>query len=192
MDVAREWAEQGAAEGAVVLAEEQTAGRGRAGHAWYSPPEQALYLSIVLRPPLIPAETSWITIVAALAVCDTLDALVSAPTSEEPRHPVTSSPPHLVTLKWFNDVLLNGRKVCGTLVESSITGGQLDYAVLGIGMNVNTAFDAAPDDVRSRATSLRAALGRVFDREAILQALLAHIDARYARLLNQHKPQPGG
>ncbi len=168
MDVARELAEAGAPEGVVVVAGEQTAGRGRASHTWYSPPGQSLYASILLRPPLTPAQAGWVTMTAALAVAESI-----------------SSPQSPVSIKWFNDVHLGGRKVCGILVESSITGDQLDYAVLGIGLNVNPGFDDAPADVRARATSLRTAWGlhEALDCSDILMRLLAHFESRYLHLL---------
>ncbi len=178
MDVARELAERGAPEGTVVLADAQTAGRGRAGHVWHSPPGQSLYLSLVLRPRLAPAQAGWITLSAALAVLDTLEAL-------RPFAPQ----PFSTAIKWFNDVLLNGRKVCGILVESSLTGAQFDFAVLGIGLNVNTRFDDAPADVQQRATSLRRELGHPLDREHILTSLLKHLDERQIELsLGQRNP----
>jgi len=168
MDMARALAERGAPEGTVVLADAQTAGRGRAGHAWFSPPGQSLYLSVVLRPRIAPAQAGWITMSAALAVIDALEDLRGA----------VAAAPFSAAIKWFNDVLLNGRKVCGILVESSITGDRFDYAVLGIGLNVNTRFDDAPADVRQRATSLWRELGVVIDREFALEQLLRRIGER--------------
>lgn len=168
MDVCRAGAEQGAAEGFVVVADEQTAGRGRAGREWYSPPAQSLYLSVLLRPALLPRQISWLTMIGGLAVVDALSQF--------------ATPGSPLSLKWFNDVLLNGRKVAGVLVESSLTGERLDYAVLGIGLNVNTRFDDAPEDIRRRAISLRQAFGREFDRAEVLDRLLAALAARYGHL----------
>jgi BirA family biotin operon repressor/biotin-[acetyl-CoA-carboxylase] ligase len=206
MDVARDLAERGAAEGTVAVADEQTAGRGRSNHTWYSPPGQSLYLSIILRPPLTPAQTGWITMLAALAVRDLLlrvegwglgvgDAGVGLGIVRNPQPPAPNPQPSItnyqlpITIKWFNDVLLNDRKVCGILVETSLTGERIDYAVLGIGLNVNTRFDGAPADVRARATSLFDECQRQdestppFDREAIMQRLLERFAERYARLM---------
>ncbi|MCS6847309.1 MAG: biotin--[acetyl-CoA-carboxylase] ligase [Anaerolineae bacterium] len=168
MDVCRAFAEQGADEGLVVLADAQTAGRGRAGRTWYSPHGQSLYLSILLRPDLHPRRIGWLTMLGALAVTDAIS-----------QFSILNS---RFKLKWPNDVLLNGKKVAGVLVESSFTGDRLDYAVLGIGLNVNTRFDDAPEDVRLRATSLCEALGQEVDRQAVLDWLLAAFSVRYATL----------
>ena len=165
MDVCRELAQSSHPNGSVVVADEQTAGRGRMGQTWFSPRGQALYVSILLRPTLTLQQASWLTMLAALAVLDTVD--------EVGAH---------ATIKWLNDINLNSRKVCGILVETSITANKLDYAVLGIGLNVNTDFALAPPDVRQRATSLKQELGTEFDREAILHSLLKNLAARYNQL----------
>jgi BirA family biotin operon repressor/biotin-[acetyl-CoA-carboxylase] ligase len=180
MDVCRTFAERGACEGLVVLADEQTAGRGRAGRAWYSPPGQSLYLSILLRPNLHPRQIGWLTMLGALAVCEI--SRETSSTQEADSHSRFSILDSGFKLKWPNDVLLNGKKVAGVLVESSFIGDRLDYVVLGIGLNVNTRFDDAPEEVKLRATSLREALGHEVDREAVLDRLLAAFGARYAML----------
>lgn len=193
MDLCRAYAERGAGEGLVVLADEQTAGRGRAGRTWYSPPGRSLYLSILLRPNLHPRQIGWLTMIGALAVCEIAQETANA----QPVHSRSCAsalpaplPPSQAQgwaalqfkLKWPNDVLLNGRKVAGVLVESSLIGNRLDYAVLGIGLNVNTSFEDAPEEVRRRAISLREALGHKVDRSAVLKRLLAAFGVRYAML----------
>ncbi|MCW1966754.1 MAG: biotin--[acetyl-CoA-carboxylase] ligase [Anaerolineae bacterium] len=177
MPLSHEFAMQGEQEGLVVIADEQTAGRGRAGHTWFSPPAQSLYLSILLRPALPAAQLNWLTMIGALAIIDTVQSLVS---QHVPRPPQPS-------IKWFNDVNLNGRKVSGVLVETAWLGDAIDYAVIGIGLNVNTQFADAPADVQARATSLATEFGRAFDREVVLAQLLQHFAARYTRLT-----QPNG
>ena len=177
MDEARELATRGAPEGTVVLADAQTAGRGRAGHTWHSPPGQSLYLSVVLRPRIRPSQAGWITMSAALAVIDTLEDL----------RDTAPATPFVAALKWFNDVLLNGRKVCGILVESSVTGDQFDYAALGIGLNVNATFDDAPSEVRQRATSLQREFGVAFDRERVLASLLRRVGERQSALSREQR-----
>jgi BirA family biotin operon repressor/biotin-[acetyl-CoA-carboxylase] ligase len=185
MDVCRALAEQGAAEGVIIVADEQTAGRGRVGRAWFSPPGQSLYVSILLRPQLVPRQISWLTMIGALAVVDVVHGSEGAGERRSAEdHPSPSAPAKrpLCSIKWFNDVLLNGKKLAGVLVETALTGDQLDYAILGIGLNVNTRFDDAPDEVRQRATSLREALGKEVDRETVLRALLDAFSARYAAM----------
>lgn len=164
MDAAHALARAGRAEGTAVLADAQTRGRGRAGNAWFAAPGQSLTFSVVLRPALKPSRLGWLTMLAALAAREVAAEATGAD----------------ATIKWFNDVLLLDRKVCGILVEASITGDAVDYAVLGVGLNVNTRFDDAPTDVRERATSLRDALGRELDREAVFGRLLERLGARYA------------
>lgn len=168
MDECHALAERGEPEGVVVVADAQTAGRGRAGRAWYSPPGQAIYASAVLRPALRPEQVGWLTMIGALAVLDCVSDSVA---------------PHAALgIKWPNDVMVGGKKLAGVLVEASWAGDQLDYAVLGIGLNANTRFDAAPDEVRMRATSLREVLGCEVDREGVLEQLLVAFNTRYARL----------
>lgn len=168
MDECRALAERGEPEGVVVVADAQTAGRGRAGRAWYSPPGQALYASALLRPALRPEQVGWLTMIAALVVIDCVSDSVA--------------PDAALGIKWPNDVMLGGRKLAGVLVEAAWAGDQLDFAVLGIGLNVNTRFDDAPDEVRARATSLREVLGREVDREGVLNRLVAALQVRYAAL----------
>ncbi|MCL5995694.1 MAG: biotin--[acetyl-CoA-carboxylase] ligase [Chloroflexi bacterium] len=203
MDVAREQAERGAAEGTVVVADEQTAGRGRSTHTWYSPPEQSLYVSLLLRPTLAAGQIGWITMVAALAVREVLLEIRDwrlrpsvlgeiGPAALSNLQSPISNLQLPISIKWFNDVLLHGRKVCGILLEVSFTGDRLDYGILGIGLNVNTSFDDAPADVRARATSLYDEWARInegnesaqpFDREELLKRLLARFGERYSALL---------
>jgi len=178
--VCQRHAENGVDEGLVVVADEQTAGRGRMGHTWYSPADQAIYASILLRPKLTVAQTNWITMIAALAV---LDVVAGIDFGAGASHAPTTTP----TIKWFNDVLLNGKKLCGILVESSIVNDQIEYAVLGVGLNVNTDFADAPQEVRERATSLREAWSLVLDREQVLAQFLGDFADRYDRLCQTHR-----
>ncbi len=130
-------AEQGASEGTVIVAAEQTAGRGRMGRSFYSPPETGIYLSILLRPQIPAADAGLITAGAAAAVADAIDALSGSSTQ----------------IKWVNDVYLNGRKVSGILTEGSIDceTGFLSYAIVGIGINIAPPAGDFPEDIRSVA-----------------------------------------
>jgi BirA family biotin operon repressor/biotin-[acetyl-CoA-carboxylase] ligase len=180
MDVCRELAERDAPEGTVVVADEQTAGRGRAGHAWYSPAGQSLYASILLRPDLLPQQGGWLTMLAALSVRDCVAQSLSFPIPHSP---------FPISLRWFNDIHLQGRKVAGVLLESALMDGRLDYAIAGIGLNVNTRFDDAPADVQARAISLREGAGRDLIREHVLMSLLERFGRRYDDLM-RHRRSP--
>lgn len=170
MDQCRAYAEAGAAEGTVVLADVQTHGRGRAGRAWYSPPGQSLYLSVLLRPSLAPHQASWLTLIGAVAVAEGVERSAGSELH--------------AAIKWPNDVLICQRKVAGVLLETTWLGERLDYAILGVGLNVNTTFDDAPEDVRARAISLREALGKPLDRERVLEQVLQALDDTLSRLPN--------
>ncbi len=163
-DEAKRLAELGEAEGTVVVAEAQTAGRGRSGRRWITPPGAALALSIILRPRLAAIHTAQVALLGGLAVLEGIQQLTRLP----------------LQLKWPNDVLARNRKVAGALAESAFAGNQLDSVVLGIGVNVN----AAPPNIQLEyaATSLAAELGSPLDREAVLNAILKALEVRYPQL----------
>ena len=189
-DVCRALAADGAAEGLTVVADEQTAGRGRVGHTWFSPPGQALYFSMLLRPTWPLAQVNWITMIAALAVIDAIAIVGAGLTSTAGARAASTAIP---TIKWFNDVMLADKKLCGILVETSISAERLDYAILGIGLNVNTDFSSAPEPIRTRATSLHEYWGtnREIDRHTVLQATLAQVTRRYHDLdRDRQSPAP--
>lgn len=163
MDVARALAVGGAPEGSVVLAEEQRQGRGRLGRAWLSPPGGNLTLSIILRPTL--RELSRLTMVASLAV---VQAIRQVATQE-------------AAIKWPNDVLISGRKICGLLVDSQLQGEAVEWAVVGIGLNVNMEPAFFPE-IADSATSLYRELGRPVERLPVLIALLASMEDYYVAL----------
>jgi BirA family transcriptional regulator, biotin operon repressor / biotin---[acetyl-CoA-carboxylase] ligase len=153
---AAELAAGGAAEGATVLAEEQTAGRGRLGRTWVAPPGSSLLLSVVLRPPL-PGEAVWLTVAAAgVALAGAVEAVAPA----GPR----------VGLKWPNDLELGGRKAAGLLAEAHLEGQRLDWVVLGMGVNVAQRREDFPPELADRATSVALALGAPVDRAGLLAA----------------------
>ena len=163
MDEARAAAAGGAAEGLVVLAEEQSAGRGRYGRRWLSAPGRDVLMSVLLRPDeRIAGE---LLMMAALAGSRTVDTLTSVHS----------------TIKWPNDVRVEGRKVCGVLAESE-SGPDGIIAVVGIGLNVNSDESEWPADVAPWATSLRLIAGREIPREEAVRVLLGELDAMYSRL----------
>ncbi|NQX47848.1 biotin--[acetyl-CoA-carboxylase] ligase [Paenibacillus tritici] len=130
----------GEAEGKVILSEEQTAGRGRKGRKFFSPPGTGIYMSILLRPKLSAAESTLLTTSAAAAVALAIERVSGKDTQ----------------IKWVNDVFMEGKKVCGILTEASMSleNGSLDYAVLGIGINVAFPADGFPDELTGVATSV--------------------------------------
>ena len=172
-DELRGRAEVGAPEGLVLVAETQTRGRGRLGRTWVSPAGKNLAMSVLLRPRL-PAEHSFrLTLLAGVAVAETLAQGYGL----EPR------------IKWPNDVLVRGRKLCGILAEMKTTGGALDYLVLGIGVNLNLRPEDLPEELRTIATSVSAELGRPVAREEFARNLLEAIEARYLSLEAGHWPE---
>lgn len=166
-DIARDLAASGTPEGLCVIAREQTAGRGRQGRSWTSPAGEGLYVSVVLRPEIPAAESTIITLAAAVAVAETLTADFRMS----------------VDIKWPNDVLASGRKVCGILVESAIENGRLQYAVMGIGVNVAQRF--FPDEIRESATSLSLEIGRAVAPDDLLKPLLERLECWYAAATTQ-------
>ena len=162
MDVARQAASEGVAEGAIVLTEEQTAGRGRLGRSWLSP-RGSIALSVILRPTL--AELAGLNMVAPLAVARCIERVTALKTA----------------IKWPNDVLIRGRKVCGVLLENSVRGDVVDWAIIGIGLNVNLEVSSLPE-IADIATSLSAELGRELPRQQLLCSLLEELEWLYLGL----------
>jgi BirA family biotin operon repressor/biotin-[acetyl-CoA-carboxylase] ligase len=157
-DLAAEWLRAGAPAGAVVIADEQRTGRGRHGRTWHTPPGTALALSVVLRPDESRAFLS--SMIGALAVADLCSGLGLTP-----------------SIKWPNDVLLDGRKVCGVLPEAIWANQRLLGVVLGIGVNVRVAFAG---ELAQHATNLEAALGQRLERPALIAAILDSVE-RYSQ-----------
>lgn len=158
-------ASQGEPEGTVVLTEEQTAGRGRLGRTWKAPPGTSLLISVLLRPNASLIDSSKLSLVAALAVLQTLREVTALSSA----------------IKWPNDVLVNGRKVCGILAETTAGagGGSRPALVLGIGLNVNQDRQDFPADFRDQATSLRIETGKEQSRLLLLQKLLKSLEDLY-------------
>jgi BirA family biotin operon repressor/biotin-[acetyl-CoA-carboxylase] ligase len=155
-----------APDGTVVVAETQSAGRGRLGRVWHSPPHVNLYCSIVLRPCTATTDRAawlcWLPLVAGLAVIHSV-------------HRTTGLMP---SLKWPNDVFVNSRKVAGILCESHLGRTPLDQVVIGIGINVNAGNEDFPPDIAVHATSLACELGQPCSRPRLLAALLNELEER--------------
>ena len=188
MDEVKRLAENGVSEGTVVIAEEQTVGRGRFDRSWVSEPGKDLLFSVVFRPDV--AQAPYINMAAALSICSTVGQATGLAT----------------TIKWPNDVKLAGRKVSGILVESTVSpsarsradarsvraptpalspaGGEIqregyDYTVLGVGLNVNSNPASVPE-IAETATSMYRETGITFDRTDTLIQVLRELDRRYA------------
>jgi BirA family biotin operon repressor/biotin-[acetyl-CoA-carboxylase] ligase len=161
-DVAKTRSQEGAKEGMVIIAEEQTAGRGRIKRRWLSP-RGGIALSIILYPPL--DYLSSLIMVASLAVAGSIERVTGLKAQ----------------IKWPNDVLVNGKKVCGILVESDVRGNKVDYAVIGIGINVNLKLSEFPQ-IAPMATSLSQELGRDVSRREIVRSLLTEAERLYMAL----------
>ena len=160
-DAARVFAEDGFEEGLVILAQAQQSGRGTQGRTWFSPKGQGLYLSVILRPE--GRSPALLPLVAGLAL---REAVLNATGLE-------------TDLKWPNDLTWQGKKMAGVLSESSWSGSHLNFVILGLGLNVSQATDDFPEELRGTASSLRLALGRMPDTEALLQAIYLSLNHWY-------------
>jgi BirA family biotin operon repressor/biotin-[acetyl-CoA-carboxylase] ligase len=160
MDLARDAAHHNAAEGTVALADEQTAGRGRLGRSWVTPPAANLTFTLLLRPPApVLRQVAMITPLAVIRAVEETGARAS--------------------IKWPNDVQVDGKKLAGILIESEIDEAGTGVVLVGVGLNVN--FDPRQhDEIRDIATSLAVALGRPVEREPLLASLLLHFERLYA------------
>jgi BirA family biotin operon repressor/biotin-[acetyl-CoA-carboxylase] ligase len=156
-------------EGTLILAESQTQGRGRLGRRWISPPGVNLYASFILRPNIPVRDTPVVTclaavsIVQAVRVCTHLEAVI----------------------KWPNDVLIHEKKVAGILTELCLVQNQVNYLVIGMGVNVNLDVEMLPAEVRTTATSLKAKFGRIVNRNKLLAEICNKLEENYNRLLIQ-------
>jgi BirA family biotin operon repressor/biotin-[acetyl-CoA-carboxylase] ligase len=157
-------AAEGAPEGAVFLAEEQTAGRGRGAHTWESAQSVGIYCSVVLRPDMTPLNALFLSLMTGIAVAEAVEHTTGL-------HP---------DLRWPNDVLLNGRKFCGILTEMNAEPTRVRYVVIGIGINVNQASFSG--DLQPIATSLRIESGRQWSRVELTASLLKSLDNQYRNL----------
>lgn len=161
--IARELAVKGAPEGTLVVAEEQTRGRGRMDRSWFSPPLQGIYASLMLRPAIPPHEAPRMTLLSSVAVAEALLEQTSLD----------------VRIKWPNDILVKGRKIAGILTEISTGMDAVEYMVVGLGVNVNIPAEGFPDEIRRQATSILVETGAPFPRAALLRACLEAYEKYY-------------
>jgi BirA family biotin operon repressor/biotin-[acetyl-CoA-carboxylase] ligase len=168
--VAMSLGDRGEPHGTVVIAEEQTAGRGRAGHTWHSEKTNGIYMTVLLRPPISPQQAPLITLVAGLAV----------------REAIIEQTGLTPDLRWPNDLLFGRKKVCGILTEMNAEQDQIHFVAVGIGVNVN--HEHIPDELAKIATSLRIETGRAQSRVEIVARLLRHLETYYNRFIAEGPP----
>jgi len=157
---------QGAPEGTALIAESQSAGKGRMQRTWHSPPGANIYTSVILRPRFEPDLAPRISLAAGVAVAETLDPYC----------------PGKVSLKWPNDVQIGGKKVCGILTQMKTATGVIDFVVVGIGVNVNWNLKEFPEDIQKMATSLSVEAGREVSRLELIILLYENLAKCYREL----------
>ncbi len=154
-------------EGTVIIAEQQTAGRGRLGRNWISPAGKGIWMSILLKPTLEPKDAAKITLLTACAVCRAIEHFNIKP-----------------MIKWPNDILVNGKKLCGILTEMNIEVDVIGYVVVGIGMNVNLSMEDLHPDILDTATSIKIETGTEASRKAIIAEIINQFEQLYNQLIN--------
>lgn len=162
---ARELALEGAPEGTLVVAEKQTAGRGRRGKVWESPLGTGIWMSLVLRPQIAPAEASVLTLLCGLATAEAIEAETGLSAG----------------IKWPNDILINGKKAVGILTEMDCEMSEVHFVIPGIGINVNTA--SFPPEIAEIATSLYLECGKTISRRRLVHKVLERLEERYETFL---------
>lgn len=159
-DYAKEWAKEGAREGTLVVAETQMNGRGRLGRNWHSPKGTGIWMSLVLRPQLEIHQIPQLTLIAGLSMCEAIRGATGLEAG----------------IKWPNDIVVEGKKVCGILAEAGLQGGTLNYVVVGVGVNVNT--EVFSEDL-PYASSLRLLGDKEYDRVHVLVAFAKYFEEYY-------------
>jgi BirA family transcriptional regulator, biotin operon repressor / biotin---[acetyl-CoA-carboxylase] ligase len=169
-DYARELAGRDGPEGTLVISEEQTAGRGRMGNSWISPPGTGIWISLILRPPLHPSQAPLITPMTAVAVAGAIREVTGLSAG----------------IKWPNDIIINNRKAGGILIESSAGERFIKHLIVGIGINVNT--EDFPEEIRGSATSLRVCSGKMISRMEILISVIRELERLYSVVIPSGAP----
>jgi len=163
-DVLRDLAEAGAPEGTLVVAEQQNRGRGRMGRSWVSPPGKGIWMSLLLRPNVPLLQTPQLTLLAAVALNRAIERVTGLD----------------IGIKWPNDLLIDGRKISGILLESATEDERIRYVVVGMGISVNLEETDYPEEVAAKAVSLRMASGRVLDRIELIAEILKEFEELYS------------
>jgi BirA family biotin operon repressor/biotin-[acetyl-CoA-carboxylase] ligase len=168
-DELRNLAEEGAPEGTLVIAEQQTSGRGRMGRSWVSPAGKGVWMSLLLRPPVPLPLTPQLTLLTAVALSRAISRVV----------PVT------IGIKWPNDLLVKGKKISGILLESAAEDERLRYVVVGMGISANLDSEDYPGDLLLKAVSLKMASGSSVDRGSLIAVILEEFERLYDLYLEQ-------
>lgn len=167
--IAHKYAEKEEPEGTVILAERQTAGKGRLGRTWHSPAKRGVYLSIILRPQIAPSLAPGLSLIAALSIAKTL----------------REYPGIKATIKWPNDVLFDGRKLAGVLTELAAEIDRIRYVIMGIGINANHDESDFPVELRDKAASLKIVSKSAVDRIKLTKLLLTFLEEHYQEYLSR-------
>lgn len=167
--IAHEWAKNGAPDGAFVLAEEQTAGKGRLGRRWHSPSHTGIWMSGIFRPQIPLLYAPQLTLLTSIAVCEVFQATTGTAAG----------------IKWPNDIYVNGKKVCGVLTEVRGDQDQIHYAVIGIGINVNLETVHIPSELREKATSLKIESGASIHRAQLISQIWKRMEELYEQWQEQ-------
>lgn len=161
-------AQQGCNHGTIVIASKQGAGRGRMNRAWYSNNEDGIWMSIVLRPKVLPAHAPQFTLLTGTVLADVLSEKTNLD----------------IRIKWPNDLFIGDKKVAGILTEMQAEQDQIQHLVIGIGINVNQLTSELPDEIKNKATSLREETSHVYSIKELIQAVLEAFEAAYERYLD--------
>jgi BirA family biotin operon repressor/biotin-[acetyl-CoA-carboxylase] ligase len=165
--IAHTLAGNGAEEGTIVVADQQTSGRGRLARAWYSPKQTGIWMSMILRPKIPINKTPQLTLLTAVALIQAIEE-------------VTGLTPEI---KWPNDILINGKKIVGILTELQAEADRVHSVIIGVGMNVNHTLDQFPEELQAIATSIAAETGEQADRAQIIQAIMMNFEKLYTSYL---------
>ncbi|MCF6137553.1 biotin--[acetyl-CoA-carboxylase] ligase [Pseudalkalibacillus berkeleyi] len=162
-EIAHKHALNGAEEGTIIIADEQTVGRGRLGRAWHSPKGSGVWMSIILRPNIPPQKAPQLTLLAAVSVVQGIEEVTGLSAQ----------------IKWPNDILIDGKKVVGILTELQAEADRVNSVIIGIGINVNTPKEAFPKDIETIATSLKVEKGEEIERAYLVRAIMEKMEKLY-------------
>jgi BirA family biotin operon repressor/biotin-[acetyl-CoA-carboxylase] ligase len=165
---AKALADTGAPEGTVVISEHQTAGRGRQGRSWHSQPGHNLLFSVILRPGLEKDKAGLLPFFAAYSAALAIEQHTGSKCE----------------CKWPNDIMINGKKCCGILMENCFQSNSIDFTIAGIGLNINQ--ENFPVELKNKATSLKSECGRGFDRPAIFRQIMRTMESVYSEFISEH------